>query len=98
VTSDQYDPHGNRGRITHPDGKTFEYAFDDRDRLYYLTENGPSTTLASILYDGQGRRETVNRDTAGSPSVYHYDAISRLDGLSHNLDGGTTTNDVALGF
>lgn len=70
VTSDNYDSHGNRGRITHPDGKTFEYAFDDRDRLYYLTENGPSATLASILYDAQGRREEVDRDTAGAPSVY----------------------------
>jgi RHS repeat-associated protein len=91
------DPHGNRGRITHPDGKTFEYAFDDRDRLYYLTENG-TATLASIFFDGQGRREEVDRDTAGAPTAYTYDPISRLDGLSHNLDGGTTTNDVALGF
>jgi hypothetical protein len=62
VASDNFDPHGNRGRIKHPDNKTFVYAFDDRDRLYYLTENGTSATLASILFDEQGRREQVDRE------------------------------------
>ena len=47
VVSD-YDAHGNRTRITHPDGAYFEYAYDATDRLLHLSENGPSTTLASV--------------------------------------------------
>ena len=45
VVSD-YDVHGNRTRITHPDGAFFEYAYDATDRLLHLSENGPSATLA----------------------------------------------------
>src|SRR5690606_901995 len=36
VTSD-YDAHGNRTRLTYPDGAFFEYAYDDRDRLFHLS-------------------------------------------------------------
>jgi len=50
VISD-YDGHGNRTRIRHPDGAFFEYAYDATDRLLHVSENGPSTTLASVHYD-----------------------------------------------
>jgi RHS repeat-associated protein len=97
VSSD-YDAHGNRTRITHPDGAFFDYAWDGQDRLFHLSENGPSITLASIFYDAQGRRDQLARDAAGSITLYGYDPISRLAALSHNLDGAGTANDVALGF
>lgn len=97
VTSD-YDAHGNRTRITHPDGKYFQYVHDNLDRLLHLSENGPSTTLASIFYDEQGRRAEVARDAAGTETTYGYDPVSRLESLVHNLDGSATTNDVTMGF
>jgi RHS repeat-associated protein len=97
VSSD-YDAHGNRTRITHPDGAFFDYAWDGQDRLFHLSENGPAITLASLFYDAQGRRDQLARDAAGSITQYGYDPISRLAALSHNLDGAGTANDVALGF
>jgi len=38
VTSD-YDSHGNRVRITHPDGQFFEYAYDAPNNLMFISEN-----------------------------------------------------------
>jgi RHS repeat-associated protein len=97
VSSD-YDAHGNRTRLTHPDGALFEYTWDGQDRLFHLSENGPSITLASLFYDTQGRRDQLARDAAGSITLYGYDPISRLAALTHNLDGAGTANDVAMGF
>lgn len=97
VTCD-YDAHGNRTRITHPDNTYFEYAYDNRDRLMHLSENGPSTTLASFFYDAQNRRSEITRDALGTTTTYDYDAASRLELLTHDLDGAATTNDVAMGF
>lgn len=98
VSSPAYDAHGNRTRITHPDGAFFEYAYDTADRLFHLSENGPSITLASIFYDGQGRRDALARDVTGATTGYGYDPVSRLDSLSHDLDGAGSTNDASLGF
>ncbi len=97
VTSD-YDLRGNRTRITHPDGAFFEYAYDTADRLFHLSENGPSITLASIFYDGEGRRDQLDRDATGATTGYGYDPISRLDLLTHDLDGAGSANDATLGF
>jgi len=97
VTSD-YDPHGNRVRITHPDGMFFEYAYYPNDRLLFVSENGPSTALASILYDQFGRRYEIDRDTVGSKTVFDFDPVSRLRSIAHDLDGNSAVNDLAIGF
>ena len=97
VTS-AYDARGNRSRITHPDGAYFDYAWDGRDRLMHLSENGPSITLASLFYDPQGRRDELARDALGAMTGYGYDPISRLDLLSHDLDGAGAANDATFGF
>jgi YD repeat-containing protein len=63
VVSD-YDAQGNRSRITHPDGAYFEYRYDPAGRLMQLTENGPSTPLALLTYDGlrdAGMRSAATR-------------------------------------
>ncbi len=97
VTS-AYDARSNRTRITHPDGAYFDYAWDGRDRLMHLSENGPSITLASIFYDGEGRRDQLARDALGAMTGYGYDPISRLSSLSHDLDGAGAANDATFGF
>ncbi|MGD9599156.1 MAG: hypothetical protein AB7G76_06125 [Steroidobacteraceae bacterium] len=97
VTS-AYDTHGNRTRLTHPDGAFFEYAYDDADRLLHLSENGPSTTLASIFYDEELRRDELDRDAAGAITRYDYDPISRLELLTQDLDGAGTGHDTGFGF
>ena len=97
VASD-YDALGNRIRIAHPDGAFFEYAYDAAGRLMHLSENGPSSTLASVLYDGLGRRSQIARDTLGTRTSFAYDPFSRLQTLVHDLDGPATGNDVTSGL
>jgi hypothetical protein len=55
-------------------------------------------SLASLFYDGEGRRDELARDALGATTGYDYDPISRLAGLSHDLDGSGTGSDVAMGF
>jgi RHS repeat-associated protein len=97
VASD-YDAHGNRTRITHPDGAFFEYAYDATDRLVHLSENGPSATLASVHYDALGRRSLIARDTVGARTTFGYEPSSRLQSLTHDMDGSATAKDVTTGF
>ena len=94
----EYDAHGNRTRITHPDNKFFEYAYEPTDNLLFISENGPSVALVSNLYDDFGRRYRIDRDTAGSVTSILFDEVSRLKWIGHNLDGTTTTNDLGLWF
>jgi RHS repeat-associated protein len=98
VTSD-YDVRGNRDQLIHPDGKTFEYAYDSADRLFEIKENGTATVLASLGYDAERRRNALTRGGSGAVTGYEYDILSRLEVLTHDLDGsGTTTNDAGFGF
>jgi RHS repeat-associated protein len=97
VASD-YDADGNRTRVTHPDGNYFEYAYDGLDRFFHLSQNGPSTTLASLSYDAQGRRDKLARDALGTATQYGYDPISRLTALAHDLDGAGTDKDLTMGY
>lgn len=97
VTSD-YDVRGNRTRITHPDGAFFEYAYDSADRLLDLSQNGPSPIVVSLAYDGQGRRDGMSRGASGAVTDYEYDPLSRLEVLTHDLDGTGTAHDAGFGF
>lgn len=96
--SSAYDANGNRTRITHPDGEFFEYAYDGLDRLMHISENGPATTLASIFYNEQGRREQLDHGNPVTTTTYGYDPLLRLQSLAHDLDGSGTANDVSLSF
>jgi RHS repeat-associated protein len=97
VASD-YDADGNRTRVTHPDGNYFEYAYDGLDRFFNISQNGPSTKLASLSYDAQGRRDELTRDVLGTTTEYGYDPISRLNTFTHDLDGAGTAKDLTLGY
>ncbi|HYG30112.1 MAG TPA: hypothetical protein VD887_07850 [Allosphingosinicella sp.] len=89
-----YDAHGNRIRITHPDGIFFTYAYDGLDRASAILENG-TATLATFAYDALGRRTSLTRSGAGTTS-YAYDGAGRLQSLGHDFGG--TANDVAFSF
>ena len=97
VTSD-YDSHGNRVRITHPDGVLFEYQYEPTDALFYISENGSSTELISNFFDEFGRRYQIDRNSTGAVTAIGFDDISRLRSIGHNLDGSATTHDVGIGF
>ena len=91
-----YDANGNRTRLTHPDGISFDYGYDGLNRVAAITEPG-AVTLASFGYDRQGRRATLGRGGAGATG-YAYDAASRLAGLVQDLAGSTDDLDIGLAY
>jgi RHS repeat-associated protein len=88
----QYDADGNRTRLAFPDGNFFAYSYDRLDRMTAITENG-GLQIASLAYDNQGRRLSLNGSVA---TTYGYDGANRLASIAHDLAG--TAQDVTLGF
>lgn len=82
----QYDPRGNRVRVTHPDGQYFQYAYDAANRPVSIRENDGLEVVA-VSWDALGRRSSERRGSV--VSSYGYDAISRLSSLSDDLAGGS---------
>jgi YD repeat-containing protein len=90
----QYDAAGNRTQITHPDGAFFTYSYDARGRLTLLRESGV-TWLNGFSFNGQGLVSGQSYNAAWLSS-YGYDAIGRLNALTHDLAG--TGQDVGFTF
>lgn len=90
----QYDPNGNRTRITHPDGTYFTYVYDKVDRNTAIQQSA-STSLVTLKYDPQGRRTELLRPN-GAYTFYDYDGLSRLNGFNHDVAG--TGGDVDYVF
>ena len=93
--TNQYDPEGNRTRITHPDGSAFTYSYD-RLNLLASIKDGAGTTLIGTVYDQQARPTTVNRGASVSQTVYGYDSVSRVSSISQDLSG--TSGDESRTF
>ncbi|MDH5227809.1 MAG: hypothetical protein OEW50_10440, partial [Gammaproteobacteria bacterium] len=93
-----YDAHGNRTRVTHPDGNYFDYQYEATDNLAWIRENG-SAELIENFFDDFGRRRQIERNAnAGSVTTFTPDNISRLALIKQNLDGNASTYDVDIGF
>ncbi|HWW28332.1 MAG TPA: RHS repeat-associated core domain-containing protein [Caulobacter sp.] len=88
----EYDGAGNRTKITHPDNKVFNYAYDglDRSTTIRLDEDA---ALQTISYNGRGLRDK----SFDQAVTYVYDAPGRLRTLGYQLSGDaydlTTTID-----
>lgn len=88
----QYDPNGNRVRITYPDGHFVNYHRDGLDRLYYTDLDG-TIALFYPPYDEAGRVSTLYRYSQwgaswGFGTNYGYDGVSRLTSYRHNFSSG----------
>jgi RHS repeat-associated protein len=84
----QYDAHGNRTRITHPDGIYFTSAYDNLERLANAswTKSGVTTAFSALAYDNAGRRSSITLGpSAGSSTSYSYDNASRITSLAQNF-------------
>lgn len=79
----QYDDNGNRTRVSHPGGTAFTFEYDSADQLMKVRD--ASSVLATITYDGVGRRKTQGGGNA--ESRYDYDGIGRLKLLTDDLAG-----------
>ena len=95
----EYDPHGNRTRIRHPDGQFFESTYEATDHPRFVYENGSTEELIENLFDAFGRRERIERNAgSGSVTTIQFDDVSRLQSIGHDLDGAAATNDLGIGF
>jgi RHS repeat-associated protein len=80
----QYDPNGNRTRITHPDGNYFVTTYDGLNRPLALKANG-ATTLAATDYYAHGGPWVINR--IATATEINYDQVQRPYVLHHYLGG-----------
>jgi YD repeat-containing protein len=92
-----YDAHGNRTRVTHPDGNFFDYEYEATDNLRFIRENGATSEMVKNSFDAFGRRRLIERNASAITTIT-FDNISRLGSIKHNLDGTATTYDVDIGF
>jgi RHS repeat-associated protein len=76
----QYDKNGNRTRVTHPDGKYFNYSFNNADSPLDIYENG-STRISEMTYHAADNRRAINRRAPSLYDVHNYDAVGRLSML-----------------
>lgn len=90
--SHEYDAHGNRTRLSFPDGQYFTYGYDGLDRMTSVNQSG-SSQIATFVYNVQGRRSEL---TGGVATAYTYDGIGRLASLSHDLVN--TNRDISYSF
>ena len=82
----QYDPNGNRTRITHPDSNYFRTDYDGLNRPYLLYANG-TVTMAYVRYATHGAPSSSYR--VGQETDFAYDGIQRLSGRTFIFAGGT---------
>ena len=87
----QYDAHGNRTWITHPDGRAFLYRYDGVDRNTIVAQDD-GVTIANTAYDPRGLASA--RAKPGGSSHYDYDALGRPASLVNAFGA----NGVTWGF
>jgi len=80
-----YDADGNRIQVTYPDSSNYiKYKYDGLDRPSQVQEKG-SAVLADYTYDTQGRVQLLTRGGGLTSTGLGYDAVSRLNSLSHTF-------------
>jgi RHS repeat-associated protein len=92
----QYDPAGNRTRVTYPDSNYVSYTYDVLNRMSAANENG-SAALATYAYDLLSR--PTNLAYANGAAVSRsYSTNSLSWSLSNNLAGTAQDVTFALSF
>jgi RHS repeat-associated protein len=94
-----HDSAGNRNELTWPDGLKTSFAHDGRGAMTGLLEGplGSGVTLATIAYNDRGLRSALT-GRGGDATSYAYDALSRLQTLSHTFAGGTGNTSSTFGY
>lgn len=79
-----YDLNGNlTGDGTHT------YTWDARNRMTAIKNNAGTSTLASLVYDGVGRRQSVTQSSATVTALYDgYDTVQEQGSTTANLQIG----------
>jgi RHS repeat-associated protein len=91
----EYDPVGNKIRMTTPEGKSVNYNYDPLNRLASLTDiHGKATTYT---YDSLGRRTKITLPNSTTAS-YAYDSLNRLLSLVNKTGSGSTISSYAYTY
>lgn len=88
--TNSYNKNDSRIRITHSDGKYFNYSYDGEDRLISIRDMN-SNIISTQEYDSLGRVGKVFHGISASSNIT-YDNISRVKTFNHDLQG--TTSDI----
>lgn len=92
----QYDDHGNRTRVTHPDGQSFSYSFDNLDRVKGVGEGISTGNLLTLSYNTNAKRGGIARTDNGAATSYAYDDAQRISAFTQ--DFADTANDLINSF
>ncbi|MBU1087978.1 MAG: hypothetical protein KKD05_10760 [Candidatus Omnitrophica bacterium] len=72
----EYDPAGNRTKLTYPDNDFITYNYDNLNRLSVINNQTP-TQIAAFTYDSLSRRTDLSFAN-GKNTTYQYDNLNRL--------------------
>jgi RHS repeat-associated protein len=92
--SHKYDANSNRTEIKHPDGKTFQYAYDGLDRRTTIKENG-GTIIHTQSFDAYARPKAIVTPSSRTNIGY---SSSTLDVVSINHDFNSSGKDITFGY
>lgn len=106
TVSYQYFADGQRSQVVYPgSGFAIHYRYYADGQLQLIGLNGVSDILATYFYDQLRRIKSLCRGagsptacSAGARTLYNYDSVSRLGGLSHDLLTGGASYDVSTTF
>jgi YD repeat-containing protein len=79
----KYDANSNRTEITHPDGKTFQYAYDGLDRRTTIKENG-GAIIHTQIFDAYARPKAIET-LSSSTNIGYSSSKLGLHSLNHNF-------------
>ncbi|MBX7494541.1 RHS repeat-associated core domain-containing protein [Qipengyuania sp. 6B39] len=97
TVSSQYDPNGNRTRVTHPDGQYWTFDYDGLNRQTNLVQG--TTVLGTAAYNNRGlpaQFAWTYATASANRSIYGYDNAGRLSSLG--IDLNSTGRDVSWGY
>ncbi len=89
------DNHGNRTRITHPDGKYFSYKYDFLDRVTGIGEYASVSSLQSVSYNNNGMLASISRSGGPITKITPKSSL-RIHSVQHDLSG--SSNDYKSSF
>ena len=97
TTTYEHDAHGNRTRVTHPDGTYFTASYDGLDRQFEVKESD-GTRLSRFSYNTRGRLARDTRKSTQFTSLF-YDNVSRLKQIRyHSADTSGELNRFSFDF
>src|SRR3954471_18012489 len=94
-----YDAASNRTALTGDSGYSAGFAFDSAGAIGAYKEGG-TLPVVSFAYDSAGRRSGLSMGSAAaiSTAAYHYDAVGRLDSLTHHFAAPGSDQALTFGY